>query len=271
MGYDPSSGGIIALHRLAHNIALLGEQSFIYTTSKNQEYQGLQIDEDACRELVAGNDAIIIYPEIVYGNPMNAKHVMRWLLNTPGKIAYRVGDGPDGPNDLVYKFADIFQAKDESKVCGTLSAFDTNLQIFYDRKEPRSGSCYIIKKGANKTLNRHDEDSINIDDYGNKGGNHYLAGIFNRCETFICYDDACFLATQAALCGCLPIVIPGHLERDFWHNNYPANKYGIAYGFGDVRHAIETMPLVKENLENMDRVTLEQCRAFIYQACSLLA
>ena len=31
MGYDHSSGGIIALHRLAHNIALLGEQSFIYS------------------------------------------------------------------------------------------------------------------------------------------------------------------------------------------------------------------------------------------------
>lgn len=45
MPYDESSGGIIALHKLAHNLASLGEKSFINTHQKREGYGGEQITD----------------------------------------------------------------------------------------------------------------------------------------------------------------------------------------------------------------------------------
>jgi hypothetical protein len=81
MAFNPSSGGILALHKLTHNLALLGEKSYITTAQKNPAYLGEQITEEQAHRFDK-NSTIVLYPEIVTGNPYNAKHVMRWILNT---------------------------------------------------------------------------------------------------------------------------------------------------------------------------------------------
>ena len=50
-------------------------------------------------------DAIVIYPEITFGNPLRAKNVVRWLLNKPGRM-----DGPIefGNKDLIFYYHEQF-------------------------------------------------------------------------------------------------------------------------------------------------------------------
>lgn len=265
MEWNPQSGGVIALHRLAHNLALVGENSFITTGKGNPDYKYQVITEEQAKEI---ENAVVIYPEVVYGNPLGIKRVVRWLLNTPGKIAFRIGKGEDGPDDLIFKYADIFKAKDESKVKGTLRAYEMFFDKFIDKGLERKGTCYLVKKGTNKHW--HPADSICVDDYETKGVD-WLIDIFNRTEVFISYDTATFLSAQAALCGCLSIVVPDKMSAAEWHTKNPSTPFGVAYGLGEILHAKNTMHLVKPELEKLEAASFEQLREFLRIVYSLCA
>jgi len=266
MAWTETSGGILALHKLAHNIASLGEKAYINTCEKNPKYLGVQVSDREAIELA--KDGIAIYPEVVYGNPFKAKHVMRWLLNTPGAIAYRFGEGEDSPSDIVYKFAPAYKAKDESKVKGELRATELFLDVFNESPfcatMGRTITSHIVKKGKDKGW--HLPDSVNIEGMTNQ----QLSVILNTSKVFISYDTACFHSVQAALCGCLSIVVPdGKMTAKEWHDKFPYFRFGIAYGLDDIEYAYHTMPLVKEHLLKLEAETLEQTKEFIKTAYAL--
>lgn len=256
-GFDTNSGGIIALHRLADLIAKSGENSFIYTTHTFEGSSATVVNDNTPLNLIE-EETMVIYPEIVSGNPFNAKYVTRWLLNTPGKIG---GDGKYDNNDLIYKYYDYFVAPDESKVNGELRTFTLKLDKFYNRGLERNGECYIIKKGRNKIQNMHSLNSVNIDNYVN---DDYLSDIFNKTETFVSYDSMTFHIQQAALCGCIPVIIPDEgVTREEFMKKAPVNKVGVAYGFDDIENAKSTLHLVHSHLEEMEKESIELVNEYI--------
>jgi hypothetical protein len=48
---------------------------------------------------------IVVYPEVVSGNPLGAKHVVRYVLNHPGLLG---GDTSYNPDELVIYYADYY-------------------------------------------------------------------------------------------------------------------------------------------------------------------
>lgn len=262
--YTPNGGGCVALHKLCHNIASLGERAYIMTSKKNLNYLGEQVTEAEAIGLC--NDGIAIYPEVTCGNPFHSDRVMRWIL-------YNVrtyGDfGNYGIRDLIYKYAKHFKLRNEQEVQGELRAVELNLDIFKDNRLERSGSCYLIKKENNKHQT-HPADSIMLDDYPNKGGNEYLAEIFNQCEIFYAYDTATWLSVMASLCGCLSLVMPNEgVKAEDWHSGFPYFKYGIAYGEKDIPYAKETQHLLKGKLLEIEYETIQETKAFIKRAYEL--
>ena len=98
----------------------------------------------------------------------------------------------------------------------------------------------------------------------------YLVEIFNKHEIFFTYNTQTFISVLAALCGCISVVIPHPTgggkfsEKESTKENMlklPTFKAGIAYGFDDIQHSIDTLPYVKNNLleclENNDRELTE--------------
>ena len=236
--FSPNSGGIIALHVLATNICSLGEDAkMVYF---GQEFDILP-------------DDVAIYPESIDGNPLNAQIVVRWVLQTPGIIG---GNGIWGENDLVYKYTNYFKAPDESKVRGELRALDLKLDIYYNKGLTRSGSCYIVRKGHAKPLNAHPEDALSLDNYVEMGGDQYLAKIFNEKKYFISYDHSNFMVVQAALCGCISIVVPDSIAGGYttskseWTSKFSTLFKGIAYGYWDMQSAIDSMGEVRESISS---------------------
>jgi len=264
--YTPNGGGCVALHKLAHNISLCGEKSFIMTSKKNPDYLGEQVTEAEARGLCIGGHGIAIYPEVTCGNPFQSEKVMRWIL-------YYVREhgchGMFGANDLIYLYAPHFTLRYPHEIHGELRAFELNLDIFQNRNQERSGSCYLVKKNPDK-VHFHPEDSIKLDDYPTKGGNQYLADNFNRCEIFYSYDSATWLSVMASLCGCVSLVIPdAGVSAEEWHNKFPYFKYGIAYGNEDLPYALATNKLLKPELLKLEAETLELTKQFIKKAYEL--
>ncbi len=264
--YTPNGGGCVALHKLAHNISSCGETCYIMTSKKNPDYLGIEVDLQRAIEICTTTDAIAIYPEVTCGNPFHAKKVMRWIL-------YNVRNygefGIFGEKDLIYMYAPFFTLREPHEIHGELRAVELNLDIFYNKGLERKGSCYLIKKGNNKEQT-HPEDSIMLDDYPTKGGNEYLAHIFNTTEIYYSYDNASYLSVFASLCGCTSLVMPEiGVTPEEWHNGFPYFKYGIAYGKDDLHYAVETAPLLKPELLKIEAETIEQTKAFILKAKTL--
>jgi len=266
--YTPNGGGCVALHKLAHNIAELGEKCYIMTSKKNPDYYGIQVTEAEAIQLCK-EDAIAIYPEVTCGNPFKCKKVMRWILyhvRTYDKF------GVYGVNDLIYKYASDFKLRFDRPHDGELRAHELNLKTFTDRGLERKGECYLIKKGNNKEHNKHSPHAIRLDNYPARGedANEYLATVFNQCERFISYDTATWLNVMAALCGCESIVVPDEgVTAEQFHNGYPYFKYGIAYGIEDLNYAILTQHLVLPELLKIESETLKETKAFIKRAKEL--
>lgn len=247
--YRADSGGVIALHKLAHNLAELGEESYIYASVTNPVYKGIptQSEWDA-----AGG--VVIYPEIVKGNPLQAKKVVRWLLNSPGALG---GDGQFGETDLIYKYVDIFDSPRPHK--GILRAMELNIDKYVDKGMHRSGSCYTIRKGTN--LNVHPKDAICFDHTISEKS---LIHLFNTKETFYCYDELSFLLHQAAMCGCDAVAIPTIMNKseEEWRLKTEF-KYGVAYGVDDIGWTKSTKNLVKGFLMKEEIESIELTKQFI--------
>jgi hypothetical protein len=257
--FRTDSGGIIVLHKLADLLGKFGENSFINVPT----YEGSSAKYINDTSTLDSDSSMFIYPEIISGNPYNAKYVTRWLLNTPGIIA---GDGQYSENDLIYKYWNYFKAPDESKVKGELRCIDLKLNNYYNKNNPnRIGECFLVKKGAlfGKVLDKHSNHALNIDHFIS---DEHLANVFNEKLMFISYDALTYHSIQAALCGCISVVIPDpNVSKQEWSEKSPINKYGIAYGLNDIPWAKETMHLVKDHILNIEQETNQLIKNYILE------
>jgi hypothetical protein len=249
-----SSGGICALHQLCHELNSLGEECYITSPITHPTLNAPYV---ADRKFTK-DEVVVIYPEITYGNPLQAKNVVRWVLNNPGDEFFE----QKLPSDLLVKYSNIFKLRDESESEGILvSTFSDKLPYFTDESLPRNGSAYLIKKGGMKR-SAHPDNSINLSLYHHDV--EIMAKIFKRVEYFYCYDNVCFWPVLAALCGCTPVVIPNtDLTFEEWSSEFPELKYGIAYGVENIPHAKNTLHLFKEVHRKRKLEELEMVKNFI--------
>lgn len=273
--YTPNAGGIIVLHKLCHIINQCGGNAVLYPwfpqfkiTKRDLSgvfflvknvigsfFRRYKTCIDFNTPMYEGgaltDDDIVIYPEIVFGNPLNAKKVIRWLLNKPGHFT---GDIYYGSGELYFKFDDglvddfSFYGSEMSpsplKVIHVPSVYNEN-----EVPQERRGVAYSIRKGLAKPQIHHPNDAVLID-----GMEHAeIAKIFKRVTCFISYDLYSAYSTFAILCGCDSVVIPDDgLSKAEWYPD-EVNRYGLAYGFDDIEYARKTKKLKIEAIKNNEQ------------------
>lgn len=271
--YSVDNGGAMFLHGMADRLNAMGERAVIspmgplrkpaMRTRIKQVFRrpppfqlsGAPGTRLATRDDLR-SDPIVVYPEVVLGNPLGARKVVRWLLYKPGlRNPYRFG------TDEVFFAAS--EACDLPEVTGgapRLFLWQRN-PVYENRNLPgRAGACYLVRKGDAKPRIPETSDAIRID-----GMSHAdIAEIFNRCETFYSYDEATMYSLYAALCGCLSIVVPGRFSG---HEDYvgqrPVARFGVSYGMDHLAHAALTRDRVAENLQALQAEGDATLRAFV--------
>jgi hypothetical protein len=261
--YNPYSGGIVVLHKLGELLNALGESVFLETSSRVYTTTIPLWRTDSLMDT-----DIVIYPEIIKGNPLNAKNVVRWILNTPGIIKQDT-QSTWNASDLIYKFLEYFKVDKEANVKGILRCLSLNLELFNNASEQRSLYTYSTRKHSGKKLNYHSNIYKNIDrdlqDFKK------LNKIFNTTNIFISYDTVTYYSLIAAVCGATSIVVPDeNITREEWYSKTPTLKFGVGYGLEDLDWAVSTKHLVRDYLLALEKENEELVRNFIQDCYRLI-
>jgi len=277
--FDDTKGGAIALHLLCHRLNRAGETALLWPPDRpllrfpmplrRLARWLLYVVRREDRRFVTGpfggpiahrrdlDGAIVLYPEIIAGNPLCGRHVVRWMLHKPGHFTGQTGYGKD---ELHFHILEAFRDPDRPEFEGNkLSVVWTN-EAYRDKGyKDRSGSCYLLKKGAGRTIVHDLADSVLIDDMSPEE----KAEEFNRRERFYCYDLYTMYSQYAALCGCLPIVVPEPgMSKEDWHP-LEVDRYGVAYGEEDIGWALASRDNILDWLRDRTEAEHRMLTAFI--------
>ena len=197
------------------------------------------------------DETLVVYPEIVYGNPLGAKNVARWLL-----YHYKFENIPQAycSDDLFMCYRTYFNspALNPKGITVTINHFDDKLYRQYNFGK-RTGNCYILRKGRNRTDLPIEFDGPVFDDNMSQ---EELVKMFNTYKYCYDYDTQTFYATIAAVCGCIPIVVmePGKTIDDYL-SKAEQNHYGRAYGDSpeQIEYAVRTRDKLLAALDYSER------------------
>lgn len=226
-GYTHQSAGIKALHLLCHSLNRRGQLAFMVSQdiwkvmsfkkmSLNPDWQTPVLTKDIYQaHRKSGVTPIVVYPEIIAGNPLKAAVVVRYVLNFPGLLG---GDMEYAPEEIVFAYSKklAVAAHVGADRVLFLPASDTN--IFHRPAEgtARTGSCFYaskyqqVHKGKLFDITR---DSLEITRGKEAQSTEEIADIFRRSELFYCYENTA-LAIEAMLCGCPTVFLPNeHLTE----------------------------------------------------------
>lgn len=281
--YDINSGGLIVLHFLCHLLNNLGYEAYLWPSyrpifnSKRPIKSLGQFVKYYRKELhrsftvnknwntpVAKNrqvldNAIVVYSEIVDGNPLNVKNVVRWLLHTPGFHNKKV---KFSPNEMIFGFGEKFSTQEfQINKDNLLTIFYIMTDIYKQTNfNDRVGSCHMIRKGKDKEF-VHEKDSLLVDGMSHEE----LSEIFNQKKYFISYDPYTYYSIYASLCGCISIIIPDNgVKKEQWHPKVE-DTYGLAYGLDDIEYAEKTKRLMLEYIEKQQNENIKSVENFILE------
>lgn len=261
--YNIGSGGITVCFYMIQLLKKAGVFARICCSSRIDN--PISTDYVMKEEPFDKDNTIVIYGETVEGNPLNAKHIIRWILG-PYYNLNTVSTW--NLSDLVYFFNYEEKNKfvERSHLIGSLYKMLTTIYInpiFKNIQIKRSIShCHMFHKARiyHKEINNiHPDDSIQLQE----GLSHdSLLIIFNTCDTFLSYDPITFSTFIAALCGCISVVCPiKNVSEKEWIDMTCLKQYandrkisklnGISYGYDNIEHAKKTIHLVQQQWDDI--------------------
>lgn len=247
------SGGIVVLHRLAQ---LLHESGFDVSLVPTH-FRG-RLDEYTCGfpgvQVASPSDVapqgVVVYPEIVDGNPLNCEFVVRWLLNRPGVMG---GDVKFSEDEHFFIYSTNHYSADEQFLNYPLLAISwLRRDVFYPMNMERPLNVVgWLHKGSKYHPAEVVPDNLFILDNLN---DMQRAVMLNLSKMLISYDPHSFMTLQAIMCGCMPIIVPKPgVGAEEYFSTAPI-KSGVAYGFEDLERAQETFPKAQFELEAYEQV-----------------
>jgi hypothetical protein len=254
------SGGVLALHKLAYEIASRGYQVTIFTEPE-YHHKNIVVEPNSDENNLNFNfnpEYTVIIPSHNWKNNTNLKNVARWILyHIDNNDMFNIEDSDEIFNYGSFNFGN-------KNIIKKLTVFDYHENIFINQKKNRNKKyCYITNKNHPNNWRDIFENEYNADNLTNwkTEGYKFLADKFNEYEYFLTYDDKSFYTLAATMCGTKVILLGGQNETKL---NYklttPYNLFGVACGFEDIEWAEKTIDLVPQlvsELKKSDEKTID--------------
>ena len=263
--FRETSGGIRAMHYICHALNLAGEEAYVVSPTISSALRTPVLTE-GIRDLHAqrARQPIVIYPEVVADNPMKLRHVVRYLLNVPGRINPRPIRWLQ--SDLIYSFCkDIVPPSMEARL---LEVPLINRAIFNQHGcagSARQGRLVFINRylAAGGTLQPATAQALEISFRVATRTPEELSRLYQTAELLYTYEHstACY---EAMLCGC-PVV---YLRNDLSMPEMPQGPLGReGWAWGDspeqIAFAKNTVHQVDANYRHIELAFWSQLASFI--------
>lgn len=278
--FDLNSGGVIVLHQLCHLLNKIGFQAYLWPAHRkyyplnkffSRIFHGLEYyfqqrknpfktNECFYTPIASHRDlegAIVLYPEVVNGNPLKARHIVRWLLHKPG---FHTGEVEFCDDELIFGYGKEcsgsgYQIDEENTLIIRYIMLDIYMQTNFGE---RSGACHMVRKGDGKSI-VHDANSVQVDGLSHEE----ICKVFNDSKIFITYDPYTYYSTYASICGCDSVVIPDEgVKKEAWRGR-EKERYGISYGLKDIEYGRKTKKMMFEYIDSQERGNEESVMHFI--------
>lgn len=213
--YIRTSAGIKALHLLCHCLNRAGLEAYVVIYPAEP---GLDPTDPglltpianaavALRHRAAGVSPILVYPEVIPGNPFGAHTIVRYVLNFPGLLG---GDTAYPPRELVFGYSRVLATRAGSDQVVFIPTSDPTV-FTPDPPRERRGACFwamkyrLVHDGA---LFPVTAGAVEITrDLPASQTPAEIADLFRRSEVFYAYENTA-LALEAALCLCPTVFLP---------------------------------------------------------------
>jgi len=294
------SGGLIALHRLAYELANRGHNVYIFCKphyphdnitqirSKINSIKGHKYTANFETFSFILNNTISIYPEHSINNKFNTTHNVRWIMyHTTPKDEKNFKEG-----DYIFNYGNFYTYTNRED--GKLRVLDYNLDKFFiEDNIKRKGYCFINGKQTPKNYKEilSKFTYTDITEIKHDTNLNTLRKEFNKYEYFLTFDQKTYLTTAASLCGCKSIVLdPFSKNKNYisavndgiTNNAYtdsdmfdtpltpieyklenPEHMFGLAYGIEDLKWAEDTIHLVRDHIKNLEIMNNQKIDRFV--------
>lgn len=245
--YRRSSSGIRVMHMLCDALNRSGQEAYIVADVLNPQLMTPKLTPDVVElHRSQGLQPIAIYPEIIDGNPLNASTVVRYILNQPGFVE---GRGKYEDDDILFSYTKplLLPGMAENRVL-YLPAPD--LKVFCPPTDPAKRVpgkvCYYQGRRGQAKVDPAllPADAVEITAQWPATWEE-LADLFQRCEFFYC-TEASALGGEAALCGCLAVILP----NEWAPLKLEPTAYGVAWSLEpeEIERAKSTNHLLRDRL-----------------------
>ena len=237
-----------ALNRMGHKAYMFPHNGWTYNFAVNKELNTpMAIPEGYY------HDPIVIYPEIIMGNPLGGRRVVRYILGQKDNPTF-------GPDDMLWSCTTALGRKFGTDKIITVPTFDD--KIFYNQNRPsRSGACFYSNKYdrlLGYKLLPITEGMTRI-----QGTVENVAEIYHSHETCYVYEDT-EVIFNASLCGLKVILIRTPYFSDLGNQDNEFYSYsGLEWDDGEKIN--EGMGTVEECLARLHQKFPVHLAKFIEQ------
>lgn len=256
--YDGNSGGVKVLHSLCHELIKKGQRVYINTVGQSPRWPIPVATPPIIHKLATTEDAIGVYPEIIFGNPLGTRTVVRYILNDPGHLG---GPKTYDESDLKFVFSEVYNRygfPEEQVLFNPV----IDVENFQNLGLPRTQRCLYIGKGGATPRSPYSTGAIEIP---RPCSERVLNDILNKSKILYCYDPITALTEISRLCGCPVVMIPG---TQFTKEQYSRHEFGwegVGWGIEEMQRAIDSVNSTqfREKYMKMKEIFLNKLDKFI--------
>lgn len=270
-------GGVMVMHNLCKTLINLQLDNIIVLI---YAYDHKKYKNNFCNNffnpLLMDDNTIVIYPENIFGNPLGAKHCVRWILLDLGIEMPSNFYTTWNKNDLVYHWEPSLLKNSKQLVNIWI-----NPEIKNFNTNSRNLNCYALKKmqwipnRLHKNLTIfHDKDAVSVD---SASSTSEIVNIFNKSKLFYCYDPNTFFTIMAPLCGAATVLHPidGVSKEEYFKSRILYHQKtnfcydaGIAYGDDQeqINHALISVSSAKDQFDHLTTLYQDTVKDFVNDA-----